>query len=118
MCSILSQVITLLLTQEAKGPGQKLQYSYTGHYVVHSLPSLHLVKVRNLENNEVLKSQIHLNRLKMAYVRQPNPSSYFLPSLATHEINPKEQIEIIKNQSASHVDNEGSNSIYYQEINT
>lgn len=81
------------LTTETKGTGQNFQNRFTGPFVVDNLPSSHLVTIRNIENGQLLKTPVHINRLKMAYVRQPNPSPYFIPKVETCEVvQPNEQI--------------------------
>ena len=73
------------LLTERTGTGQKLQNKYTGPFVIDRFTSPHLVLLRNPETGTIQKSSVHLDRLKMAYVRQPNPSSYFLGKVVTCE---------------------------------
>ena len=63
---------------------QKLQNRYTGPYIVDSVKSYHLIVLRD-EQNRILKTPVHINRLKMAYVRKPTPLSYFMPHVVTNE---------------------------------
>ena len=73
----------VFMLSETKGAGQKLQNKYLGPFVVNEIKSKHLVILRNLETGQLLKNPVHLNRLKMAYVREPEPKSYFLPTVVT-----------------------------------
>lgn len=71
------------LRTDIKGIGQKLQSNYTGPFVVVSLSSPHLAVLKNPETGNMLKNPIHLDRLKMAYVRVPAPQSFFEPKVVT-----------------------------------
>ncbi len=72
------------LHQAPKGAGHKLQYMYKGPYVVSRLQSSHMVQLRNPESDKPLQNLVHINRLKMAYVRCPNPLPYFPDTVLTH----------------------------------
>ena len=58
--------------------GQKLKSKYTGPFVIDRICSPHLVTLRNSETGTLVKNPVHLNHLKMAYVREPQPTPYFL----------------------------------------
>ncbi len=71
------------MLDESKGKGQKLKAKYTGPYVVEAIHSPHMVTIRHTESNKVLKQPVHCDRLKMAYVREPNPLQYFHSTVTT-----------------------------------
>lgn len=83
------------LLTERTGTGQKLQNRYTGPFVIDSFTSPHLVLLRNSETGKVQKSSVHLDRLKMAYVRQPDPTPYFLGKIVTYENGQNDDTENI-----------------------
>lgn len=60
------------------GPGKKLHDKYDGPYVVHEICSDHTLRTRDPETGRPLDSICHIDRLKIAYVREPNPVPYFL----------------------------------------
>ena len=53
--------------------GSKLTNRYKGPFIIHETYSPHIVTIRNPTTNK-LKSNIHLNRLKPAHVRIPDPT--------------------------------------------
>lgn len=59
------------------GAAQKLQNMYAGVYIVHSVDSLHMVTLKDEATGKVLSTPIHVDRLRIAYARQPTPSSFF-----------------------------------------
>lgn len=65
------------------GQGRKFQPKYSGPFAVHTIVSPHLVQLRDLNTNKVMKNEVHLDRLKVAYVQTPDPHNYFLPELKT-----------------------------------
>ena len=67
----------VFLYKEPTGAAQKLQNKYVGVYIVHSVDSPHMVTLKDEATGKVLSTPIHVDRLKMAYVRQPTPSSFF-----------------------------------------
>ena len=64
------------LNEEPTGQGRKLQARYTGPFIVNDLPSPHMVKLRDPANKKRFKMPVHVNRLKMAYIREPEPRPY------------------------------------------
>ena len=70
---------------EVKGRGAKLKPNFTGPYIVVEQPSAHMVTLKDTQTQKVLKHAIHLDRLKMAYVREPNPQPYFRDSVIAHK---------------------------------
>lgn len=70
---------------EPTGHGQKLQHKFEGPYVVHRLssPSSHMVIIKDPNTNMCLKDAVHIDRLKMTFVREPAPSPYFMDSVQT-----------------------------------
>ncbi|KAK3106454.1 hypothetical protein FSP39_020404 [Pinctada imbricata] len=63
--------------------GRKLHDRYQGPLVVQELCSDHTVKLRNPKTGQISDSVIHMNRLKMAFVREPHPSPYFLGNVSS-----------------------------------
>jgi hypothetical protein len=70
---------------EQTGQGRKFQPKYTGPLVVHKIVSDHIVKLRNPSTGKPFRNDVHLDRLKIAYVRVPEPADYFLLSVRTNE---------------------------------
>lgn len=68
---------------EPTGHGQKLQHKFEGPYVVHRLSSPHMVIIKDPNTNMCLKDAVHIDRLKMTFVREPAPSPYFMDSVQT-----------------------------------
>ncbi|MCG8077951.1 MAG: DDE-type integrase/transposase/recombinase, partial [Candidatus Thiodiazotropha taylori] len=75
----------VFLLTERTGVGQKIQNKFTGPFVIHRCISPHMVLLRNPDNGTVHKSEVHIDRLKMAYVREPDPTPYFLSKVVTAE---------------------------------
>lgn len=73
-----------MLTEQT-GQGRKFQPKYTGPLVVHKIVSDHIVKLRNPSTGKLFRNDVHLDRLKIAYVRVPEQADYFLPSVRTNE---------------------------------
>ena len=65
------------LHKEPVGPGRKLQPIFSGPYVVTQKHSNHLVKLRDPSGNKKFRRPIHINRLKKAHIRIPNPTHCF-----------------------------------------
>jgi hypothetical protein len=80
----------VFLQIESTGEGQKFQNRYDGPYVIEELPSPHMVQLRDPHKNKLLP-QVHRDRLKIAYVREPIPSNYFSVSKC---VTPKSFISI------------------------
>jgi hypothetical protein len=49
----------------------KFQPKYTGPLVVHKIVSDHIVKLRNPSTGKLFKNDVHLDRLKIAYLHVP-----------------------------------------------
>ncbi|CAC5385704.1 unnamed protein product [Mytilus coruscus] len=64
------------LHDEPTRQGQKLQAKFSGPFIVDNIPSPHLIKIRDPENKRRLRMPVHINRLKMAYIRAPQPQPY------------------------------------------
>jgi putative transposase len=62
---------------EPTGKGAKLKPTYAGPYVVTEHPSAHMVKLKHGTTQKPVKHAVHIDRLKMAYVREPEPAPYF-----------------------------------------
>ena len=73
------------MIDDTKGKGRKLKPQYTGPYVVTDMVSPHMVSLKNPETNKSLKNAVHLDRLKMAYIREPNPVPYFADKVVTNK---------------------------------
>jgi hypothetical protein len=54
--------------QFSNDPGRKFQPKYTRPLVVHKLVSDHIVKLRNPSTGKLFRNDVHLDRLKIAYV--------------------------------------------------
>ncbi|MEW8548163.1 MAG: DDE-type integrase/transposase/recombinase, partial [Candidatus Thiodiazotropha sp.] len=78
----LSEGDYVFLSRETTGPARKLHDIFDGPYIVKSVPSPHTVVLHDPENKRKFPRPLHLDRLKIAYVRQPTPSNYF--SVVTH----------------------------------
>ena len=76
------------LQNDQYGKGRKLQNKYTGPFVIESIISPHMVTLRNTNTRKKLKNPVHLDRLKMAYIRQPNPVPYLIDKVNTHASDP------------------------------
>ena len=82
----------VFLTVERTGVGQKIQNNFRGPFVIHRCVSPHMYLLRNPENGTIYKSEVHLDRLSMAYIREPDPSPYFLSKVVTAETVPPEKV--------------------------
>jgi hypothetical protein len=74
------------------GPGKKFQSKYSGPFIVNEILSPTLVKLKDKNTGKLLKNPVHLDCLKIAFVRAPNPTNYFIqePAVANeteHDIN-------------------------------
>ena len=49
------------------------------------LNSPHLVTLREKSTGKLFKNPVHLDRLKIAYVRAPNPANFYIPKTVTNE---------------------------------
>ncbi|CAG2185962.1 unnamed protein product [Mytilus edulis] len=58
--------------------GRKFQPLYDGPFVVNSIPSPHLIKLRDPSGKRKLKSPVHINRVKLAHIRAPDPQNYLV----------------------------------------
>ena len=80
------------LLKERTGVGQKLKNTCTGPFVIHHCVSPHMYMLRNPENGTILPSEVHIDRLSMAYVREPEPTPYFLSKVVTAETVQPEKV--------------------------
>ena len=94
------------LLHETSGKAQKLQNKYKGPFVVNKYISPHLVILRDPPSTKCLTNPVHLNRLKMAYVREPTPKPYFLGKVVTCENNPQVTRDSIKSQPVNNEENQ------------
>ncbi|VDI79601.1 Hypothetical predicted protein [Mytilus galloprovincialis] len=100
------------MLKEVVGPGKKLQPKYAGPYVVHEILSPHLVKLREKDSGKLFKNPVHLDRLKIAFVRAPNPTNYFIPISVKNEqtLNEIEKGAITNSEPNSNVVSDEPNS--------
>ena len=75
----------VFVSEEPTGQGQKLQHKFDGPYVVHRLSSPHMVILKDPDTNICRKDAVHMDRLKMAFIREPSPKPYFLDTVPTHK---------------------------------
>ena len=66
--------------------GAKVAKQVHSPFVIEKISSSHLAILRNPDTNVCLKTPVHFNRLKMASVREPNPTPYFISKVVTHEL--------------------------------
>ena len=74
---------------EVTGAGQKFKNKFTGPFVIEKITCPYLVLLRYPDTTICLKTPVYLYRLKMAYVREPNPKPYFMSKVVTHEQGPQ-----------------------------
>ena len=67
----------VFLQKQTTGKGQKLQEQYTGPYVIKHVISDHIVRLHDPTAAVNKEHDVHINRLKRAYVREPTPSKFF-----------------------------------------
>lgn len=65
------------ITDETVGSAKKLKNWFKGPYVVHEVQSPHMVFLRDPSNGKVLPQSVHIDRLKMAYVRHPESNNFY-----------------------------------------
>ncbi|CAC5414951.1 unnamed protein product [Mytilus coruscus] len=63
------------LQRTLTGQGTKFQPLYDRPFVVNSIPSPHLIKLRDPSGKRKIKSPVHINRLKLAHIRAPDPQN-------------------------------------------
>ena len=86
--------------KEPTGQGQKFKNKFAGPYVVSDIHSPHMYKLKDPCTGKLFSQPIHVNRIKSAYMRVPNPSNYFLDQVITQQ--PVEHISSdIEHQSES-----------------
>ncbi|CAC5394394.1 unnamed protein product [Mytilus coruscus] len=100
------------MLKEVVGPGKKLQPKYSGPYVVHEILSPHIVKLREKDSGKLFKNPVHLDSLKIAFVRAPNPTNYFIPISVKNEqtLNEIEKRAITNSEPTSNVVSDEPNS--------
>ena len=82
----------VFLTVERTSLGQEIQSNFRGPFVIHRCVSPHMYLLRNPENGRIYKSEVHLDRMRMAYAQEPDPLPYFLSKLGTAETVPPEKV--------------------------
>ncbi|CAG2237806.1 unnamed protein product [Mytilus edulis] len=75
---------------------------------------LNIVKLREKDSGKLFKNPVHLDRLKIAFVRAPNPTNYFIPISVKNEqtLNEKEKGAITNSEST------GTSSVTSDEPNS
>ncbi|CAC5394519.1 unnamed protein product [Mytilus coruscus] len=66
------------LGKDPRGAGQKFKLKHAGPYIIHRINSPHLYSLMEPKTNKVIPQPVHINRLKPAYIRVPNPCEYFM----------------------------------------
>ena len=79
------------LAKDPTGVGQKLKYRHAGSYVIEKVNSPHMISLVDPLTNKTLKGPVHINRLKPAYVRMPNPCEFFLDQVVDNKGTVNEQ---------------------------
>ena len=79
----------IYLLTEVTGAGKKFKNKFTDPFVIEKITSPHLVLLRNPDTNICLKTPVYIDCLKMVYVREPNPSPYFMSKVVRHEQGPQ-----------------------------
>ena len=97
------------MKNEMKGKGQKLKQAWLGVYIVEKVTSPHMVQLRDAKTNKCLKEPVHLDRLKMAYVREPNPMKYFGDKVMTNKA--EQQLNIEENRTTSNMEEENEEPV-------
>ena len=76
----IGDVVYLYIPATQKGLSRKLQQFWCGPYLLVEQSGPVNFKVRNLENNKLLKAPIHVNRMKFAYDRFERPTNAEKPT--------------------------------------
>ncbi|CAC5421040.1 unnamed protein product [Mytilus coruscus] len=98
------------LWKEPTGSGQKFKNEFAGPYVISTVNSPHMYTSEDPNTNKILSQPVHVNRLKSAYVRQPNPSKYFMDPVLTKIDDVEVQDHISFDEDSTHVkDNSNTN---------
>ena len=90
-----------------------MKLRYAGPYVIHEIRSPHMFILKDLSSHKCLPRAIHINRLKPAYVRKPNPTNYFMDSVETKILTDTDQkfsSSTESNMDNSRVENENNTS--------
>ncbi|CAC5389345.1 unnamed protein product [Mytilus coruscus] len=70
--------VDVYLGKDLRGAGQKFKLKQAGPYIIHRIDSPHLYSLMEPKTNKVIPQPVHINRLKPAYIRVPNPCEYFM----------------------------------------
>lgn len=70
---MLSKGDYVYMTDESQGQAKKLNQHYAGPFVVQAVPTVHTVILEDPETKESHPQPVHIDRLKLAYNRQPTP---------------------------------------------
>ena len=85
----------VFLTTERTGVGQKLQNTLTGPFIIHRCVSCNNFLLRNPENGTKHKSEVHIDRLKMAYVREPKSNCFLSKVVIAETVRPEKVTEAL-----------------------
>jgi hypothetical protein len=99
------------LLHKTNGKAQQLQSKYKDPFVVNKYISPHSVILGDPQSTKCMTNPVHLNRLKMAYVREPTPKPYFLGKVVTCENNPQVTRDSIKTQPVNNEETESRSEI-------
>ncbi|CAG2246053.1 unnamed protein product [Mytilus edulis] len=96
------------LQREPTGVGRKFQPIFDGPYVVINIPSSHLIKLRDPTRKRKLSDPVHINRLKIAHIRAPDPAHCLAP--AHIESNESDENETLSSDKNDDIENQPSDS--------
>lgn len=101
---------------DSTGPGKKFHPKYSAPFIVTEILSPTLVKLKNKNTGKLFKYPVHLDRLKIAFVRATNPTNYFIPEPAVaneteHNVNDKSNSEKKKQPVTKNTENTSDDDI-------
>ena len=88
------------LSTTSAGQGRKLRDKYTGPFVVKEVQSSHMIVLKNPDTGRTMQQPVHVNRLKIAYVRQPTPHAYF-PSKVSTKVSTEDRAQASEADSSA-----------------
>lgn len=92
------------LSSEPSGPGRKFKARFTGPFIVADVQSSHMILLKDPVTGICQDKPVHINRLKIAYIRMPNPSNFFIDSVVTHPDNQHTTLELVNEDHSSDKD--------------
>ena len=66
---------------------QKFKNKFAGPYIISSVNSPHTYILKDPCTDRLVSQPVHINRLKPAYVRIPNPTKFLIDCVVTHQFN-------------------------------